>query len=480
MSTQQFELLKKSAVTQIQADLEAATAADRAATAADAVQTGADRVAVAADKDYVENLVITAGTSPLWYGVEWDTAVSTADTTRIGNGDLHRDLPIQNSVYHCLLQDNGVENYRLNPTDWTQKLTGGASDLSGADGMVMGWIPEFYHRFESEGTKRRMKISQFPLPGFTKYTGRYHSSFEAALQRSNLKLASVINTDADFRGGNNTAAWDLEDRTLLGRPATSISRTNFRTYARNRGAGWQMDHYQAEWALFWLFVIEHNTRHSQKAVNAALDGNGYKQGGLGDGVTNLDGTAWNNWNSYNPFIPCGHSNSLASGTGEVAFTMPDGYDSASGLVTYVNRYRGFELPFGHIWKNIDGVNIRIGADTDADPTSKLYVADDPADWNDSNYTNYDLKGELARANGYIKEMVPGEIMPLNTVGGGSTTYWCDYFYTSLPATGESLRTLLLGGNATYGATAGLGFSTSHTTPSNASAALGSRLCFIPA
>lgn len=479
MSTQQFELLKKSAVTQIQADLEAATADDRAATAADRVQTGADRVAVAADKDYVENLVITAGTSPLWYGVEWDTTVSSPDSTRIGNGDLHRDLPIQNSIYHCLLQDNGVENYRLDPADWSKKLTGGNSDLSGADGMVMGWIPEFYYRFESEGTKRRMKISQFALPGFTKYTGRYHSSFEAALQRSNLKLASVFNTDADFRGGDNTAAWDLEDRTLLGRPATSINRTNFRTYARNRGTGWQMGHYHAEWALFWLFVIEHNTRHSQKAVNAALDGNGYKQGGLGDGVTNLNSTAWNNWNSLNPFIPCGYSNSLASGTGEVAFTMPDSYDSASGLVTYVNRYRGFELPFGHILKNIDGVNIRIGADTDADPTSKLYVAYDPADWNDSNYTNYDLKGELAQGNGYIKEMVPAEIMPLNT-SGGSTTYWCDYFHTSLPESGESMRTLLRGGYANNGATAGLGYSNSNYTPSAADARIGSRLCFIPA
>jgi hypothetical protein len=160
--------------------------------------------------------------------------------------------------------------------------------------------------------------------------------------------------------------------------------------------------------------------------------------------------------------------------------MPDGYDSASGLVTYVNRYRGFELPFGHIWKNIDGVNIRIGADIDADSTSKLYVADDPADWNDSNYTNYDLKGELARANGYIKEIVPGEIMPLNTVGGGSTTYWCDYFYTSLPASGETLRTLLLGGFANSGAYAGLGYSHSILTPSFASADIGSRLCFIPA
>jgi len=484
MSAQQFELLKKSAVTQIQADLEAATAADRTATAADRVATAADRVAVAADKDAVEALVVTAGSYPLWYGVEGDTTVSSPDLTRIGNSDLHRELPIHNLRCACLLADNGVENYRLNPSDWTKKLTGGDSNLDGTDGQVMVWLPAFYYAFETEGTKWRMKISQFELPGFSLSPGQYVSALEASVRRADNYLSSVVNSTAAYRGGNNNDAWDAEDRSLLGMPATQLSRTNFRTYARNRGAGWEMYNYFAHWKLTWLFVVEYNTLNSQKAVNAALDVNGYKQGGLGDGVSNLNATHWNNWNSYYPFITCGYSNTLASGTGEVDFTMPDGYNSAEGLVTKVNRYRGVELPFGHIWKNPDGQNVRIGADTDADPTSKLYVAADPADWNDSNYTNYDLKGELARVNGYIKEMVPGEIAPLIAVGGGSSTYWCDYNYTSLPATGESLRTLLFGGHAYHGAYAGFGYSNSHTSPSHtstpANAAIGSRLCFLPA
>lgn len=457
-----------------------ATEADRIATAADRVQTAADRVAVAADKDYVENLVITAGSYPLWYGVQGDTAVSSPDLTRIGNSDLHRELPIHNLMYACLLADNGVENYRLNPTDWTKKLTGGDSNLDGTDGQVMVWLPEFYYLYETEGTKWRMKISQFELPGFAKSAGQYVSAYEASVRRADNVLSSVKNATSSYRGGNDNAAWDAEDRSLLGMPATNISRTNFRTYARARGTGWEMYNYYAHWKMTWLFVVEYNTLNSQKAVNAALDVNGYKQGGLGDSVININSTHWNSWNSYYPFVPCGYSNSLGSGTGEVSFTMPDGYNSAEGLITKVNRYRGIEMPFGHIWKNADGVNVRIGADSDADPTSKAYVSENPAHWNDSNYTNYELKGELARANGYIKEMVPSEIVPLNTVGGGSSTYWCDYFYTSLPASGESLRTLLFGGNANHGAAAGLGFSHSKHTPSGAAEAVGSRLCFIPA
>ncbi len=474
---EQFELLKKSAVTQIQADLEAATAADRVATGEDRVQTGEDRVAVAADRDVVEALVQTAGTYPLFYGVEGDTAVSSPDLTRIGNSDLHRELTIHNLMYACLVGDNGVENYRLNPADWTKKQNGGDSVLDGADGQVMIHLPAFYYRYEVEGTKYRMKLSQFELPGFTYSPPQYVSAYEAAVRRADNVLSSVKNATAAYRGGNNNDAWDAEDRTLLGMPATLISRTNFRSYARARGSGWEMYNYFAHWKMTWLFVVEYATLNSQKAVNAALDVNGFRQGGLGDGVTNLNSTHWNSWNTYYPFVACGHSDSLASGTGEVDFTMPDGYNSAEGLVTKVNRYRGVEMPFGHIWKNADGVNLRIGANSDADPSSKAYVSENPAHWNDANYNDMQLAGLLPRADGYIKEMIPGHIVPLIASGGGSSTFWCDYFFTSLPATGESLRTLLLGGDALRGATAGLGFSTSLYSPADASARIGSRLCY---
>ncbi len=415
-----------------------------------------------------------------WYGVEYDTEVSSPDGTRIGNSDLHRDLPIQNEMYACILQDNGTEAYKLNPSDWTKKQTGGESKLDGTDGQVMIYLPAFYYKFETSLTKWRMKLSQFELPGFTLSPAQYVSAYEASVRRADNVLSSVKNETAAYRGGNNNSDWDEEDRTLLGMPATSISRTNFRTYARARGTGWEMYNYYAHWKMTWLFVLEYATLNSQKAYNAALDASGYKQGGLGDGVTNLNSTHWNNWNDRYPFVPCGHSDSLANGTGQTSFIMPAGYNDDEGLETFVNRYRGIEMPFGHIWKNADGINIRIGADSDADPTSKAYVSENPTHWNDANYNDMQLAGMLPRANGYIKEMIPGDIIPLVATGAGSSTFWCDYFYTSLPSTGEALRTLRLGGDAYYGATAGLGCSASNYSPATAFASLGSRLCFIPA
>ena len=73
----------------------------------------------------------------------------------------------------------------------------------------------------------------------------------------------------------------------------------------------------------------------------------------------------------------------------------------------------------------------------------------------------------------------GENMPTE-VGAGSTTYFADYFYTNIPASGVAQRGVLFGGYATNGALAGLSFAYTHYAATLTPAAFGSRLCFIPA
>ena len=70
-------------------------------------------------------------------------------------------------------------------------------------------------------------------------------------------------------------------------------------------------------------------------------------------------------------------------------------------------------------------------------------------------------------------------MIASVVGGGSTTYWCDYFYTNIGS--NALRGVLFGGTTGAGAPAGFGFANANYAPSNAGAGadVGSRLCFIP-
>lgn len=409
----------------------------------------------------------------LSYGVTYDSRISAPIAPRVGSGILHRTLPIHSKMRGCLLNDDGDVVKYLNDNSWDGEV------LDGSMGQVMVEIPAYYRKFADYGYTKEVRISEYALPDYAYVPKKYVSAFEATVQRTGNKLASVVNLTADYRGGNNNADWDGTYRSLLGRPATSISRTNFRTYARNRKSGstkWNCMTYDIQKDLYWLFAIEYATLNSQAAYNAELTSEGYHQGGLGAGVSTLSDGAWNTFNAYNPFIPCGHTNSLGNFSGVVPFTMPSEYGN---LTVQVPRYRGIENPFGHIWQWTDGINVQI-TPNDGDGVSRVYVCDDPSKFNDINYTGYRHVGNEARAEGYVKAIIFGEegdIMPAE-VGGGDSVYFCDYHYTNIP-TSTALRGVRFGGTAVSGARCGFAFASSHNAPSSTAANVGSRLCFIP-
>lgn len=424
-----------------------------------------------------------------YYGVKINTNVADTTLERVGRAELHASLPVQSQMRRCLLNDNGEVVTYLHATDSTKTDTGATADLTGASGMVMVEIPEHYRKFEFDGDNILALISAFPLPGFHKVRKVYRSAYEATVDRttSTIKLASVVNTTAAFRGGNNTAEWDDTYRSLLGRPATRISLTNFRSYARNRGAaglndkGWNCDLYEAQLNTYWLFVIEYAQLNCQTAFTAQLTEEGYRQGGLGDGVTTLQDGKWKSFNDHNPFIPCGITNSLGNATGVVDYEMPEEYGAA--LTVHVPSYRGIENPFGHVWSWTDGILVAVQSEADGAKSLFYRAADDnPANFNSSNYDGYVQRGELPRSNGYVKEILCGEYgdnMP-QAIGGSSTTYFADNFYTNVPASGVALRGVSFGGAAYLGAVAGLAAAHTSNAPSYAATRLGSRLCFIPA
>ncbi|MFZ4705465.1 MAG: hypothetical protein ACOYMF_05600 [Bacteroidales bacterium] len=430
------------------------------------------RIADLVEKQFVE-----------WYGIQWDTSVTSPVCTRIGDSQLHKHLPVQSLMKGCVLNDAGAVVYYLNPYDWTKKMDGTASKLDGTDGQVMVELPAHYRRFDSPtATLRQCKISLYALTGFTYVPSKYIGAYEAALQRSTSKLCSVVNLATDYRGGDNNATRDALASTFLGKAATSISRTNYRTYARNRGSvNWNLLTYDSYKSMFWLYFIEYANLNSQTAVNTAKDANGYAQGGLGNGVTDMNGTEWSNFNGYNPFVPCGFTNTLGNFSGELTYTAIDFGGAGANRTTKPNRYRGIENPFGHVWKWIDGVNIEFQSAA-AGGLSKLWTCSLPANFTDANYANYTYLGNLSRANDYIKEMLAGEIMPsAQGAGAGSSTYWSDYAYmANIPDSGTDLRGVIFGGSANYGAAAGLGYSISNNAPSFTDPAVGSRLCFLGA
>lgn len=409
------------------------------------------------------------------YGVEWDTASSNPDGVRVGNMQLHRELPIQSKMKGAVLDNKGGINKYLG-TSWSD------SDVQLASGepenfSIMTMIPRHWYKFYFNGTKFRCMISAIPLPGYKYVDDFFISSYEATIYRSKDLLMSRLGVDStynEYRGGDNTAEWDGTYRSLLGRPVTNLTRDQFRQAARKRGSGWEMYTYNAHKILFWLFAVEYATLDSQKPFNAQKDANGFAQGGLGPGLTQM--TDWINFNNTNPLIPCGYTNEFGNGSGEKAYVVKNA-SGGTHATLMANRYRGIENPFGHIWKYTDGANIQVT--TGDTGLSILWTTDDPSNFSDTSYTGYDKKGNICRTNGYAKKMLLGEDGDIvaTEVGGSSSTYWCDYYYTNTSA--NRMQMVLVGGNADTGSGAGLANVHTNTEPSVATRHIGSRLCFFP-
>ena len=405
------------------------------------------------------------------YGVEWDTASSSPDGVRVGNMQLHRELPIQSKMRMCEVDRLGAVT-AASVSGMVQRL----------DGSIMTEIPEHWYKLYTNGTKFRMMLSEIPLPGYNHIDKFYISTYEACISRSEGKLWSenlYAYSDGNsslnnLRGGDNTSDWDGTYRSLLKRPVTNLTRDQFRQAARKRGSGWEMYTYGAHKTLFWLFAVEYATLNSQKPFNAQKDANGFSQGGLGEGSTQM--TDWANFNNSNPLIPCGYTSEFGNGSGEKAYVV----QNASGgthATLMANRYRGIENPFGHIWKYTDGANIQV---TTGDAgLSVLWTTDDPSNFSDTSYTGYDKKGNICRANGYAKKMLLGEDgnIVATEVGSSSSTYWCDYYFTS--TSNDRMQVILVGSAANDHSDSGLASIYCGGPASNKYNYFGSRLCFFP-
>lgn len=401
------------------------------------------------------------------YGVEWDTASSSPDGVRVGNMQLHRDLPVQSGMRGVVLDNNGGVYYYHEPTAW--KMTFASKDYAS-----MVEIPDHWYKLYIIGTKFRMMLSSIPLPGYKHISKFYIGSSEAQMLRSLGLLMSDKTNSTDTRGGDNTSEWDNTYRSLLGCPVTNLTRDQFRQAARKRGSGWEMYTYNAHKTLFWLFAVEYATLDSQKPFNAQKDANGFAQGGLGPGPTQM--TDWTNFNKINPLIPCGYTNEFGNGSGEKAYVVKNA-SGGTHATLMANRYRGIENPFGHIWKYTDGANIQV---TTGDAgLSILWTTDDPSNFSDTSYTGYNKKGNICRTNGYAKKMLLGEDGDIvaTEIGGSSSTYWCDYYYTNTSA--NRMQVVLVGGGADDGSAAGLAYVGTYSAPSDARRGIGSRLCFFP-
>lgn len=405
------------------------------------------------------------------YGVEWDTTVADPTCTRIGNPLFHRSLPIQSEYKGCVVK-NGRLQYYLDPNDWTKTSNGSNSSLDGTDGDVMIHIPKFYGKSGSNGNKRWVRISTVKVDAsWVEIPEMFVSAYRITtfVDSDRGKVASVVNTTEDYRGGGNRADFDQylstdKFKTDLGKPRTGISRDQARNMANNSGQELLCYEFY-KWIFYWNYVIEYANFNSQKEFNSELTSDGYHQGGLGPGLTTWDWSSWGTYNGNYAITPCGYTNEFGNFSGVKAIQI-----QSPEKTLYANRWRGFENPFGDIWTNLEGIVIKRDV---AKANSNVYTTTDVLKYGDD-YSLFDIAGVEIAQDGWIKAFNLGsnaEIIP-SSIGGSESTYKCDYHWCNVDSIEK--RTLRVGGSAHFGGRAGLGVFLSDYGVGSAYASVGFR------
>ena len=405
------------------------------------------------------------------YGVEWDVTVADPTCTRIGNPLFHKSLPIQSEYKGCVVK-NGKLQYYLNPNDWTKTSNGSNSNLDGTDGDVMIHTPKFYGKSGSNGNKRWVRISTVKVDAsWVEIPEMFISAYRNTIYTDGdtTKVASVVSTDAKYRGGGRRSSYDEylstdQFKTDLGKPVSNISRATMRTYAA--ATGQELLCYEFyKWIFYWNYVIEYANFNSQKEFNSELTSDGYHQGGLGPGLTTWDWGQWSQYNGNYAITPCGYTNEFGNFSGVKAI-----YLQSPEKTLYANRWRGFENPFGDIWTNLEGIVIKRDA---AKANSNVYTTTDVSKYGED-YSLFDIAGVEIAQNGWIGTFDLGskaEIIP-SSIAGSESTYKCDYHWCNVDSVEK--KTLLVGGDADYGGQAGLGCFHSHSGVGYAHASVGFR------
>lgn len=343
--------------------------------------------------------------------------------------------------------------------------------LNGYDGEVMVEVPEFWIKSWDTDTRREVRISPSKIDDTWEHQPRilispYHDTLinNVPLDMGYLSTLefgsaiSVVNKETYCRGGSNDLSpiydqYTNEFKTLRGKPITDIARDRMRLFCRQSGKE-ILSYLQYKRILYWLYVIEYANFNCQAEFNSELTSEGFRQGGLGNGIVNIISEVWSTFNEGQPLIPNGFTNEYGNNTYSKAVQVFYGRPIIEGNVP---RWHGIENPFGDILTGVDGIIVALNSIVENDTKySGIYVTDDPKFYVDNDLSNMKRIAVMPALNGYIKEWNLGntaEIIP-RLVGGNATQYKCDSI--SIVYT-QQLSLLWFGGSASNSDNAGLGY-----------------------
>lgn len=298
----------------------------------------------------------------------------------------------------CLLK-NGIVQYYLNPNDFTLKEDGSSSDIiTGNDGDVMIEFKKCYLSITSDDNYVYVKISDHKVDdSFTDYPFSY---------------GGVIK-DKFYIGAYEGYVSDSKLYSLSGKtPSTSNSmkRSNYRSYAQAKGAGYEIVPYNKFVFLQALYLIRFRNLDSQSAL-----GRGYTlYGSTITGQLNASGMCFGNVaaGTSSP-IKCNGIENLWGGRDE----WLDGFISFSKTVYTAD-----------------------GNFSDTNTSSSSNVAQITFTVNNFSGFMQDIQG--TNAMGFFPKQ--------DRVGGSETTYYCDEVEWSQGSSGSGWTGVMTGKDGVFG------------------------------
>ena len=400
----------------------------------------------------------------------WNNTLSTPIGEAVGDLDFLRELPRILGL-GCYLVADDLTKKKLHRDNHNFYEDGSPALLDGSEGQYMFCWNAFYYTNWEEGDYTYEAISLRPIIGKKSYyipAGGYSAIGHGVIDRTDLTLCSVINSDPRYRGGSNavltgTLAGENDPQTtMLGMPATMHGIHTAQTYARKRGENWNACWFVARSAVEILISIIYGNRHTQSAV-LPKDVNGLYQGGFGDGVSAMPD--WGGFNGTYPVVPTSAGVELGDLCGSFNYDIPKA-DSSVYHTTGIPSFFGLKNFFGHLWFGVAGLTINA-----TETVTEAYVMPSMfGGWNYASLTGMLKAAELARATGYIKRLSMNLLCALPTeVGASASTDFADQFYENASSGSYGLRARWGGGSAYNGALAGAFCTYSNNTATNANA-----------
>ena len=386
----------------------------------------------------LDNLMssINEGNEQLLRQVAWgvpikDTIQSSPDWGRVGNLDMWEEYKSLSGRY---LVTNDGKAAKLSTVN--SGIFADGTALNESLGHVMVYAPRLYFLVKNDEVAGipYLWMSMLPIGGHyieAPCIGAYKGSMSGSALVSRSGVA----------------------------PAGSKTINAFWSAAQVNGKNWGLINYDHRKFMIMILLSEY--------------GNPNAQGMVGNGLT---GT--NNSSDYTTALsfPCGNTKSLGDSFGSVVheYTISNGTQTTGACDVSL---MGIENPYAQQWEMVQGMYCG-SANNSGQNGTEIFIYEGnrmPSSSELATHPSGDYR-QLTRqtTSGYIAQMILGEHFDImvKSLGGGGTSYWCDYSYAN-----NTGQLVLWGASAFYGADAGLGYAYSDIAWSHSYSNIGSRLAY---